>query len=267
MAKQNKKNVFSGRILEIEGLGHLKCEQAFELSDASAERSAAGCAIAMNPEPIAEYLKSNIVMLQWMVAEGYGDARTIERRVAAMEAWLANPELLKADKGASYVHGHVISLMSHVTPVAAEVSVASLSSLSLSLSHTHTHTHVRTRRYLHHYLGSFAGTRRRSTSIWRTSRSPSCAAPTTPTTPASSPPSPVTRLTRYNIRIAQLHQSHVAFSLSVRERDFFCSKSASLRWLRSSIFLVLDEVRALPPFSHTRTKTSLLKNRSSSAAA
>ena len=144
VAKQNKKNVFSGRILEIEGLGHLKCEQAFELSDASAERSAAGCAIAMNPEPIAEYLKSNIVMLQWMVAEGYGDARTIERRVAAMEAWLANPELLKADKGASYVHGHVISLMSHVTPVAAEVSVASLSSLSLSLSHTHTHTRTHT---------------------------------------------------------------------------------------------------------------------------
>jgi aconitate hydratase 2/2-methylisocitrate dehydratase len=100
--KQNKKNIFSGRILEIEGLGHLKCEQAFELSDASAERSAAGCAIKLDEAPIAEYLKSNIVMLQWMVAEGYGDVRTIERRVAAMEEWLANPALLQADAGAEY---------------------------------------------------------------------------------------------------------------------------------------------------------------------
>jgi len=100
--KQNKKNVFSGRILEIEGLGHLKCEQAFELSDASAERSAAGCTIKLDAEPIAEYLKSNIVMLQWMVKEGYGDARTIARRIEAMEAWLANPQLLEADPKASY---------------------------------------------------------------------------------------------------------------------------------------------------------------------
>ena len=102
VAKSNKKNIFSGRILEIEGLGHLKCEQAFELSDASAERSAAGCAIKMDAAPIAEYLRSNIVMLQWMVAEGYGDARTIQRRVEAMEAWLAKPELLESDPGAAY---------------------------------------------------------------------------------------------------------------------------------------------------------------------
>jgi aconitate hydratase 2/2-methylisocitrate dehydratase len=100
--KTNKQNVFSGRILEIEGLGHLKCEQAFELSDASAERSAAGCAIKLDEAPITEYLKSNIAMLQWMVAEGYGDARTIERRVAAMEAWLADPKLMQADAGAEY---------------------------------------------------------------------------------------------------------------------------------------------------------------------
>ena len=80
--KQGKKNVFSGRVLEIEGLGHLKCEQAFELSDASAERSAAGCTIKLDPEPVCEYLRSNIVMLKWMVAEGYGDKRTLERRVA-----------------------------------------------------------------------------------------------------------------------------------------------------------------------------------------
>ena len=83
-------------------MGHLKCEQAFELSDASAERSAAGCAIKMDAAPIAEYLRSNIVMLQWMVAEGYGDARTIQRRVEAMEAWLAKPELLESDPGAAY---------------------------------------------------------------------------------------------------------------------------------------------------------------------
>merc|ERR1712167_246583 len=96
--KQGKKNVFSGRILEIEGLPDLTCEQAFELSDASAERSAAGCTIALNKEPIAEYLNSNITMLKWMISEGYGDARTISRRVAKMEAWLQNPQLLQADK-------------------------------------------------------------------------------------------------------------------------------------------------------------------------
>merc|ERR1719465_105487 len=100
--KKGKVNVFSGRILEIEGLGHLKCEQAFELSDASAERSAAGCTIQLNKEPIEEYLNSNIVILKWMIAEGYGDARTLERRIAKMEAWLEKPQLMKAVPAASY---------------------------------------------------------------------------------------------------------------------------------------------------------------------
>jgi len=100
--KKNKKNIFAGRILEIEGLNTLKCEQAFELSDASAERSAAGCSIKLDKEPIAEYLKSNVVMLKWMIAEGYGDARTLKRRIAAMEEWLANPVLMEADSSAEY---------------------------------------------------------------------------------------------------------------------------------------------------------------------
>ncbi|CAM9134641.1 unnamed protein product, partial [Ectocarpus fasciculatus] len=102
IAKKGKKNIFSGRILEIEGLPNLTCEQAFELSDASAERSAAGCSIKLNKEPIIEYLQSNITMLKWMMAEGYGDARTISRRVAKMEAWIQNPTLLEADKDAQY---------------------------------------------------------------------------------------------------------------------------------------------------------------------
>ncbi|HSC89990.1 MAG TPA: bifunctional aconitate hydratase 2/2-methylisocitrate dehydratase, partial [Polyangiaceae bacterium] len=93
VAKAGKKNVFSGRILEIEGLPDLKVEQAFELSDATAERSAAGCTIKLNKEPVIEYLKSNVVMLRWMIAEGYGDVRTLERRAQAMEKWLANPDL------------------------------------------------------------------------------------------------------------------------------------------------------------------------------
>lgn len=100
--KKGKKNVFSGRILEIEGLPNLKCEQAFELSDASAERSAAGCTIQLNPEPISEYLQSNVVLLNWMISEGYGDKRTIERRIKRMEEWIKNPVLLKADKDAKY---------------------------------------------------------------------------------------------------------------------------------------------------------------------
>ena len=100
--KKGKKNIFSGRILEIEGLGHLKCEQAFELSDASAERSAAGCSIKLDKEPIAEYLTSNITMLKWMISEGYGDRRTLERRIASMEQWLAKPKLMEADAKASY---------------------------------------------------------------------------------------------------------------------------------------------------------------------
>eukprot|EP00912_Choanoflagellata_sp_UC4_P001120 UC4_evm1s695 len=101
--KAGKKNIFSGKILEIEGLPNLKCEQAFELSDASAERSAAGCTIKLDQEPIIEYLNSNIVMLKWMIANDYGDRRTIERRIAGMEAWLENPTLLEADKDANYL--------------------------------------------------------------------------------------------------------------------------------------------------------------------
>lgn len=100
--KQGKVNVFSGRILEIQGLGDLKCEQAFELADASAERSAAGCTIKLDVEPIAEFLHSNTVMLKWMIAEGYGDQRTLERRVAKMENWLESPSLLEADPMAEY---------------------------------------------------------------------------------------------------------------------------------------------------------------------
>ncbi|AWX15857.1 bifunctional aconitate hydratase 2/2-methylisocitrate dehydratase [Mergibacter septicus] len=100
--KQGKKNIFSGRILEIEGLEHLKIEQAFELSDASAERSAAACTIKLNKEPIIEYINSNITLLKWMIAEGYGDARTLERRIQNMQAWLANPQLIEADPDAEY---------------------------------------------------------------------------------------------------------------------------------------------------------------------
>ena len=100
--KKGKKNIFSGRILEIEGLPDLKVEQAFELSDAAAERSAAACAIQLNPEPIAEYLRSNITLMKWMIAEGYEDARTLKRRINAMEDWIANGTLLKADANAQY---------------------------------------------------------------------------------------------------------------------------------------------------------------------
>jgi aconitate hydratase 2/2-methylisocitrate dehydratase len=100
--KTAKKNVFSGRILEIEGLPDLKVEQAFELSDASAERSAGGCSIRLNEAPIREYLNSNITLLKWMIAEGYGDIRTIERRINNMEKWLANPLLLEPDADAEY---------------------------------------------------------------------------------------------------------------------------------------------------------------------
>jgi aconitate hydratase 2 / 2-methylisocitrate dehydratase len=100
--KKGKKNIFSGRILEVEGLPKLKVEQAFEISDASAERSAAGCTIKLDKEPIIEYLKSNITMLRWMIEQGYGDIRTIERRARKMEDWLANPVLMEADKDAEY---------------------------------------------------------------------------------------------------------------------------------------------------------------------
>ena len=99
---KGKKNVFSGRILEIEGLPDLKVEQAFELSDASAERSAAGCTIRLGDAPIREYINSNITLLKWMIAEGYGDARTIERRIKEMQAWVAKPELMAPDADAEY---------------------------------------------------------------------------------------------------------------------------------------------------------------------
>ncbi|WP_028918828.1 bifunctional aconitate hydratase 2/2-methylisocitrate dehydratase [Pseudoxanthomonas suwonensis] len=102
VAKQGKKNIFSGRILEIEGLPDLKVEQAFELSDASAERSAAGCTVRLNKEPIIEYLNSNITLLKWMIAEGYQDARSLARRIKKMEEWLANPQLLEPDADAEY---------------------------------------------------------------------------------------------------------------------------------------------------------------------
>ncbi|MCW5220714.1 bifunctional aconitate hydratase 2/2-methylisocitrate dehydratase [Verminephrobacter aporrectodeae subsp. tuberculatae] len=102
VAKQGKKNIFSGRILEIEGLPDLKVEQAFELSDASAERSAAGCTVRLNKEPVIEYIHSNIVLLKNMIAQGYADARTIARRIEAMQNWLANPELLAPDADAQY---------------------------------------------------------------------------------------------------------------------------------------------------------------------
>jgi aconitate hydratase 2/2-methylisocitrate dehydratase len=100
--KEGKVNVYSGRVLEIEGLPDLKVEQAFELSDASAERSASGCSIKLNKEPIIEYLNSNITLLKWMISEGYGDERTIARRIKSMQDWLANPELLEADADAEY---------------------------------------------------------------------------------------------------------------------------------------------------------------------
>ncbi len=100
--KKGKKNIFSGRILEIEGLPELKVEQAFELADASAERSAAGCTIKLDKAPIIEYLQSNIILLKWMIAEGYGDRRTIERRITSMEKWLKDPQLLEADTDAEY---------------------------------------------------------------------------------------------------------------------------------------------------------------------
>ena len=100
--KKGKKNIFSGRILEIEGLPDLKVEQAFELSDAAAERSAAACAVQLNKEPIIEYLTSNITLMKWMIANGYQDKRTLERRIKAMEAWIADPKLLKGDADAEY---------------------------------------------------------------------------------------------------------------------------------------------------------------------
>ena len=102
VAKAGKINIFSGRILEIEGLPDLKVEQAFELTDASAERSAAGCTVKLNKEPIIEYMQSNVVLMKNMIADGYADARTLARRIESMEKWLANPNLLEADANAEY---------------------------------------------------------------------------------------------------------------------------------------------------------------------
>jgi len=117
--KKGKKNIFSGRILEIEGLPDLKVEQAFELSDASAERSAAGCTVHLNKEPIQEYINSNITMMKWMIANGYADARTLARRIAAQEAWLKNPELLKGDADADYAAVIEIDLADIHEPIVA----------------------------------------------------------------------------------------------------------------------------------------------------
>jgi aconitate hydratase 2 / 2-methylisocitrate dehydratase len=119
VAKQGKINIFSGHILEIEGLPDLKVEQAFELSDASAERSAGGCTVHLNKEPIIEYINSNITMLKWMIATGYDDVRTINRRIAAMEAWLANPVLLKGDADADYAAVINIDLADIHEPIVA----------------------------------------------------------------------------------------------------------------------------------------------------
>ena len=117
--KQGKKNIFSGRILEIEGLPDLKVEQAFELSDASAERSAAGCTVHLNKEPIIEYMTSNVTLMKWMIANGYEDPRSLARRINAMEAWLANPQLLKGDDDAEYAAVIEIDLADIHEPIVA----------------------------------------------------------------------------------------------------------------------------------------------------
>jgi len=119
VAKAGKKNCFNGRILEIEGLPRLKVEQAFELADASAERSANGCTVRLDKEPIIEFLNSNVTLLRWMISEGYGDARALERRIRAMEAWLANPELLEPDADAEYAEVIEIDLNEIREPILA----------------------------------------------------------------------------------------------------------------------------------------------------
>jgi aconitate hydratase 2/2-methylisocitrate dehydratase len=119
VAKQGKKNIFSGRILEIEGLPDLKVEQAFELTDASAERSAAGCTVRLNKEPIVEYMRSNITLMKWMIAEGYDDKRALGRRVKAMEAWIANGTLLAPDADAEYAAVIEIDLADVKEPILA----------------------------------------------------------------------------------------------------------------------------------------------------
>ncbi|HHW4677957.1 MAG TPA: bifunctional aconitate hydratase 2/2-methylisocitrate dehydratase [Xylella sp.] len=119
VAKQGKKNIFSGHILEIEGLPNLKAEQAFELSDASAERSAAGCTVRLNKEPVIEYLNSNIALLKWMIAGGYADARSLARRIRKMEAWLADPQLLEPDADVEYAAVIEIDLNEIHEPIVA----------------------------------------------------------------------------------------------------------------------------------------------------
>jgi aconitate hydratase 2 / 2-methylisocitrate dehydratase len=119
VAKENKQNIFSGRVLEIEGLPQLKVEQAFELSDASAERSASGCTVKLDPEPIAEYLRSNIALMQNMIGRGYTDAQTLTRRIAKMQAWLDNPVLLEADPDAEYAAIIEIDLNQIKEPIVA----------------------------------------------------------------------------------------------------------------------------------------------------
>ena len=119
VGKQGKKNVFNGRILEIEGLPDLKVEQAFEFADASAERSANGCTVRLNKEPVIEFLNSNIVLMQNMIENGYQDARSLQRRIASMQAWLAKPELLEPDANAEYAHVIEIDLNSITEPLLA----------------------------------------------------------------------------------------------------------------------------------------------------
>ncbi len=119
VAKAGKKNIFSGRILEIEGLPDLKVEQAFELSDASAERSAAACTVHLNKEPVMEYIQSNVTLMRWMIANGYADARTLGRRIAAQEAWLKDPQLLKGDADAEYAAVIEIDLADIHEPIVA----------------------------------------------------------------------------------------------------------------------------------------------------
>ncbi|MCG8098150.1 MAG: aconitase family protein, partial [Candidatus Thiodiazotropha taylori] len=117
--KKGKKNIYNGRILEIQGLPDLTVEQAFELSDASAERSAGGCTIELSEASVAEYLRSNITMLRWMIDNGYEDARTLERRARAMEEWLENPSLMRADADAEYAEVIEINMSEIKEPLLA----------------------------------------------------------------------------------------------------------------------------------------------------
>ncbi len=119
VAKAGKKNIFAGRVLEIEGLETLKCEQAFELSDASAERSAAACTVKLDKEPIIEYLESNIVLIEELIAQGYEDKATLQRRADKMKAWIKNPELLKADADAEYAAVIEINMSDIKEPILA----------------------------------------------------------------------------------------------------------------------------------------------------